>query len=166
MIAVWVVSQPRRPTMDASNRSSPSAGPARPAWNKGKLTGPKPPFPLGHVWSIRARLQLERRARDLALFNLAIDSKLRGCDPVHRSRRRCGSQRLCNRSSRRRAILCSPLFLGHRLPADDHHCFDSVTWILERMAPARPLRQFRRAYANNTDMRAIIRWPRQRVDAL
>lgn len=54
----------------------------RQAWNKGKLTGPKPPLRLGHVWSIRARLQLERRARDLALFNLAIDSKLRGCDLV------------------------------------------------------------------------------------
>jgi integrase len=68
--------------MDASNPSSPSAGAARPAWNKGKLTGPKPPLRLGHVWSIRARLQLERRTRDLALFNLAIDSKLRGCDLV------------------------------------------------------------------------------------
>src|SRR5215470_8192657 len=49
---------------------------------KGKLTGPKPPLRLGHVWSIRAKLQLERRTRDLALFNLAIDSKLRGCDLV------------------------------------------------------------------------------------
>jgi integrase len=65
--------------MDASNPSSPSA---RPAWNKGKLAGPKPPLRLGHVWSIRARLHLERRTRDLALFNLAIDSKLRGCDLV------------------------------------------------------------------------------------
>jgi hypothetical protein len=37
---------------------------------------------LGHVWSIRAKLQLERRTRDLAMFNLAIDSKLRGCDLV------------------------------------------------------------------------------------
>jgi integrase len=65
--------------MDANNPSSPSA---RPAWNKGKLAGPKPPLRLGHVWSIRARLHLERRTRDLALFNLAIDSKLRGCDLV------------------------------------------------------------------------------------
>ena len=82
MIALWSLSQPRRPTMDASNPSSSNAGPARQAWNKGKLTGPKPPLRLGHVWSIRARLQLERRTRDLALFNLAIDSKLRGCDLV------------------------------------------------------------------------------------
>ena len=82
MIALWSLSQPRRPTMDASNPSSSNARPARQAWNKGKLTGPKPPLRLGHVWSIRARLQLERRTRDLALFNLAIDSKLRGCDLV------------------------------------------------------------------------------------
>jgi hypothetical protein len=54
----------------------------RPAWNKGKLTGPKPPLRPGHVWLIRAKLQFERRTRDLALFNLAIDSKLRGCDLV------------------------------------------------------------------------------------
>ena len=54
----------------------------RPAWNKGKLTGPKPPLRPGHIWSIRAKLQLEQRTRDLAMFNLAIDSKLRGCDLV------------------------------------------------------------------------------------
>src|SRR5215813_9096697 len=54
----------------------------RPPWNKGKLVGPKPPLRQGHVWSIRTKLQIEGRARDLALFNLAIDSKLRGCDVV------------------------------------------------------------------------------------
>jgi integrase len=68
--------------MNDSNSSSPIARPRRPAWNKGKLTGPKPPLRPGHVWSIRAKLQLERRTRDLTLFNLAIDSKLRGCDLV------------------------------------------------------------------------------------
>ena len=51
-------------------------------WNKGKLTGQKPPLQLKHVWAIRTTLQLDGRARDLALFNLAIDSKLRGCDVV------------------------------------------------------------------------------------
>jgi integrase len=51
-------------------------------WNKGRLIGPKPPLRQSQVWSIRTRLQLDRRARDLALFNLAIDSKLRGCDLV------------------------------------------------------------------------------------
>ena len=60
----------------------PNVRPERPASNKGKLTGPKPPLRPGHVWLIRAKLQLERRTRDLALFNLAIDSKLRGCDLV------------------------------------------------------------------------------------
>jgi integrase len=51
-------------------------------WNKGKLTGPKPPLRPKHVWSIRTKLQMADRKRDLALFNLAIDSKLRGCDVV------------------------------------------------------------------------------------
>ncbi len=51
-------------------------------WNKGKLTGAKPPLRPKHVWSIRTKLQIEGRIRDLAMFNLAIDSKLRGCDVV------------------------------------------------------------------------------------
>ena len=51
-------------------------------WNKGKLLGQRPPLKLKEVWAIRVRLQLGHRARDLALFNLAIDSKLRGCDLV------------------------------------------------------------------------------------
>ena len=51
-------------------------------WNKGKLTGAKPPLRPKHVWSIRTKLQIDGRARDLAMFNLAIDSKLRGCDVV------------------------------------------------------------------------------------
>ena len=51
-------------------------------WNQGKLIGQKPPLQPKHVWAIRTRLQLAKRRRDLALFNLAIDSKLRGCDVV------------------------------------------------------------------------------------
>ncbi len=51
-------------------------------WNKGKLIGQKKPLKLKEVWAIRTRLQLSKRVRDLALFNLAIDSKLRGCDLV------------------------------------------------------------------------------------
>ena len=54
----------------------------RSPWNKGKLTGAKPPLRPKHVWSIRTKLQIESRVRDLAMFNLAIDSKLRGCDVV------------------------------------------------------------------------------------
>src|SRR5436190_10722436 len=56
--------------------------PARTPWNKGKLIGAKPPLRPKHVWSIRTRLMIEGRTRDLAMFNLAIDSKLRGCDVV------------------------------------------------------------------------------------
>jgi integrase len=56
--------------------------PKRQPWNKGKLIGPKPPLRPKHVWSIRTKLQIDRRTRDLAMFNLAIDSKLRGCDVV------------------------------------------------------------------------------------
>ena len=56
--------------------------PIRQPWNKGKLIGAKPPLRSKHVWSIRTKLQIEGRKRDLALFNLAIDSKLRGCDVV------------------------------------------------------------------------------------
>ena len=59
-----------------------SAPSRRRPWNKGKLTGPKPPLQPRHVWAIRTRLQLAGRIRDLALFNLGIDSKLRGCDVV------------------------------------------------------------------------------------
>ena len=51
-------------------------------WNKGKLTGQKPPLKPREVWAIRVRLQLADRKRDLALFNLALDSKLRGCDLI------------------------------------------------------------------------------------
>jgi hypothetical protein len=54
----------------------------RSPWNKGKLVGAKPPLRPSHVWSIRTKLQMQGRKRDLALFNLAIDSKLRGCDVV------------------------------------------------------------------------------------
>lgn len=51
-------------------------------WNKGKLTGQKPPLKLNEVWAIRIRLQIANKIRDLALFNLALDSKLRSCDLV------------------------------------------------------------------------------------
>jgi hypothetical protein len=50
--------------------------------NKGKLVGQKPPLRSKVIWAIRIRLQLAKRIRELALFNLALDSKLRGCDLV------------------------------------------------------------------------------------
>jgi len=58
------------------------ASPGHLPWNKGKLSGAKAPLRPKDVWSIRSKLQLEGRTRDLAMFNLAIDSKLRGCDVV------------------------------------------------------------------------------------
>lgn len=62
--------------MDATSTYRPEP------WNKGKLVGQKTPFRLRDIWAIRVRLQLQGRARDLALFNLGIDSKLRACDLV------------------------------------------------------------------------------------
>ncbi len=59
----------------------PHARPVMP-WNKGRFIGPKPPLKPKQVWAIRLHLQREQRLRDLALFDLAIDSKLRGCDLV------------------------------------------------------------------------------------
>lgn len=59
---------------DNSNFSLPSL--RRIPWNKGKLIGAKPPLRQKHVWAIRTKLQIDQRARDLAMFNLAIDSKL------------------------------------------------------------------------------------------
>ena len=71
---------------DHENAGKPSLGndtvKCRIPWNKGKLVGAKPPLRPSHVWSIRTKLQIEGKKRDLALFNLAIDSKLRGCDVV------------------------------------------------------------------------------------
>jgi len=55
--------------------------PHRP-WNAGRIVGAKPPLKPKHIWGIRTRLQLADRVRDLAMFNVAIDSKLRGCDLV------------------------------------------------------------------------------------
>jgi len=67
----------RAPPIDSAPQTS-----RRVPWNKGKLIGAKPPLRPKHVWSIRTKLQIAGRIRDLAMFNLAIDSKLRGCDVV------------------------------------------------------------------------------------
>ena len=67
--------------MQDHKNADPTA-PRRVPWNKGKLIGAKPPLRPKHVWSMRTKLQIEGRIRDLAMFNLAIDSKLRGCDVV------------------------------------------------------------------------------------
>ena len=61
-----------------NHQNSHSFGP----WNKGKLVGQKAPLKIKDIWAIRVRLQLSKRVKELALFNLALDSKLRGCDLV------------------------------------------------------------------------------------
>jgi hypothetical protein len=61
-------------TLNQSARSVP--------WNAHRIIGSKPPLKPKHIWAIRQRLTDARRTRDLALFNCAIDSKLRGCDLV------------------------------------------------------------------------------------
>ena len=76
-----------------------SAGTVRSPWNKGKLVGQKAPFKLKEIWAIRVRLQLAVRRRELALFNLAIDSKLRACDLVKlRVRDVCHGQTVASRT--------------------------------------------------------------------
>lgn len=52
-------------------------------WNRDRIIGQKRPLQISHIWGIRNRLELEGKARDLALFNMALDSKLRGCDLVN-----------------------------------------------------------------------------------
>ena len=71
----------------------------REPWNKGKLMGQKAPLKLKEIWAIRVRLQLADRRRELALFNLAIDSKLRACDLVKlRVRDVCHGQAVASRT--------------------------------------------------------------------
>jgi hypothetical protein len=82
--------------MDMIVRSEADSQTTRP-WNKGKLTGAKPPLRPKHVWAVRTRLQLANRLRDLALFDLAIDSKLRGCDIVALKIVDVAPPRLCGR---------------------------------------------------------------------
>lgn len=66
--------------MSASNL--PMIIPSKKPWNHGRIIGQKQPLLPKHVWAIRVRLELSEATRDLALFNMAIDSKLRGCDLV------------------------------------------------------------------------------------
>jgi integrase len=72
----------------------------REAWNKGKIVGQKAPLKLKDIWAIRVRLQLGRRTRELALFNLGLDSKLRACDLVKlRVRDVCHGNRVATRAT-------------------------------------------------------------------
>jgi integrase len=80
--------------MDASN-----TGHFRPPWNKGKLVGQKAQLKVKDIWAIRIRLQMQERIRDLGLFDLGIDSKLRACDLVRlRVRDVCHGDRVAARA--------------------------------------------------------------------
>jgi hypothetical protein len=98
-------------------------------WNKGKLVGQKAPLKLKDIWAIRVRLQIQNRTRELALFNLAIDSKLRSCDLVKlRVRNVCHGSIVATRSmvmqqrlngqcnSRSRSRLARHCWRGSELP--------------------------------------------------
>jgi len=79
--------------------SKPSPQVSSEPWNKGKLIGQKTPLRLRDIWAIRIRLQLQERHRDLAMFNLGIDSKLRACDLVKlRVRDICHGDRVSTRA--------------------------------------------------------------------
>ena len=68
-------------------------------WNKGKIVGKKAPSKLKDIWALRVRLQMENRVRELALFDLEIDSKLRGCDLVAlKARDVCHAEQLASRA--------------------------------------------------------------------
>jgi len=69
----------RRP--GCTHRTASNAAHREP-WNKGKVVGQKAPFKPKDIWALRVRLHMDNRVRELALFNLGIDSKLRGCDLV------------------------------------------------------------------------------------
>jgi integrase len=76
-----------------------SVRPRREPWNKGKLVGQKAPLKVKDIWAIRVRLQMQDRVRELALFDLGIDSKLRGCDLVRiRVRDVCHGDRVASRA--------------------------------------------------------------------
>lgn len=69
-------------------------------WNKGRLIGQKPPLKPKEIWSLRIRLHLAGMTRDLAMFNLALDSKLRGCDLVRlRVQDICRAEAVASRAS-------------------------------------------------------------------
>lgn len=81
------------------NAASEISRPHEP-WNKGKLVGQKAPFKLKEIWAIRVWLQLEHRTRELALFDLGLDSKLRSCDLVKlRVRDICHGDRVAARAT-------------------------------------------------------------------
>ena len=102
-------------------------------WNKGKLVGPKPPLTLQQVWEIRIRLQILNQTRDLALFNLAIDGKLRSCDLV---RLRVADITHGGRVLPRAAVLQRKTRLPVRFELTDHIRDAVQAWIDQRSLAA------------------------------
>lgn len=79
-------------------------------WNKGKIVGQKTPFKLKEIWAIRIRLQLGHRTRELAMFDLGLDSKLRACDLVKlRVRDICHGDRISPRAMVMQQKTCRPV---------------------------------------------------------
>jgi hypothetical protein len=94
-------------------------------WNKGKLVGQKAPFKLKEISAMRIRLQIARRCRDLALFNLAIDSKLRACDLMSlRVRDVCHGQSMASRALIRQQKTSRPVQFEITAPFDAPICSD------------------------------------------
>jgi hypothetical protein len=88
-------------------------------WNKGKLTGVKPPLRPEHVWSIRTKLQIEGRAHDLAMFKMAIDSKLRGSNQAH-ERPLCANCGHSRRSAFDPVLHRAEALTGDRIAAENY----------------------------------------------
>jgi integrase len=102
-------------------------------WNKGKLTGQKPPLKLNEIWTLRTRLQLDGRTRELALFDLALDSKLRACDLVRlRVRDVTQGGRLLARAS----IVQQKTGLPVRFEITEHTRTALAAWIAAAKLPA------------------------------
>jgi hypothetical protein len=87
------------PQLKESIVDTESVSPVKVPWNKGKIVGQKAPLKLKDIWAIRIRLQLGQRTRELALFDLGLDSKLRACDLVRlRVRDICHGDRVSTRA--------------------------------------------------------------------
>jgi integrase len=99
-----IVRKPRSFKLEGSSTKEPimettTVDTVRGPWNKAKLVGQKTPFKLKEIWAIRIRLQIARGCRDLALFNLAVDGKLRACDLMTlRVRDVCNGQIMASRA--------------------------------------------------------------------
>ena len=115
------------------NANLPAIRACRPAWNKGRIVGQKRPLMPKHVWAIRVRLEIAENHRDLALFNLAIDSKLGSCDLV---RLRVADITHGGRVLPRAAVLQRKTHLPVRFELTDHTRDAVQAWIDQRSLAA------------------------------